>query len=51
VNGMVDAGLNAVRVPVGSWIIEDIAGKSNELYAEGGLDELVCICILYRLSR
>ena len=42
VDGMVAAGLNSVRIPVGFWVIEDIVQRSNEPYAEGGLDELVC---------
>lgn len=41
VDGMVAAGLNTIRVPLGFWIIEDIVDKSHEPYAEGGLDELV----------
>lgn len=42
VNGIVSAGLNVVRIPLGFWIIEDIV-ETHEPYAEGGLDELVCI--------
>lgn len=43
VDGMVAAKLNTVRVPLGFWVIEDIVDKSHEPYAEGGLDELVCV--------
>jgi len=43
VDGMVATKLNTIRIPLGFWIIEDIVDKSHEPYAEGGLDELVCI--------
>jgi len=33
VNGIVAAGLNSVRVPLGFWIIEDIVDYSHEFYA------------------
>ena len=46
VNGMVSAGLNSIRIPLGFWIVEDIVDKTQEPYAEGGLDELVCIFYL-----
>jgi hypothetical protein len=41
VDGIVAAGLNTVRIPMGFWIIEDIVDKTHEPYAEGGLDELI----------
>lgn len=41
VDGIVAAGLNTVRIPLGFWVIEDIVDKTHEPYAEGGLDELV----------
>ncbi|KDQ06470.1 glycoside hydrolase family 5 protein [Botryobasidium botryosum FD-172 SS1] len=41
VDGMVAAGLNTIRIPLGFWIIEDIVDRSDEPYAEGGLDELI----------
>ena len=40
---MVSAGLNSIRIPLGFWIVEDIVDKTQEPYAEGGLDELVRI--------
>lgn len=32
VDGMVAAGLNSVRIPLGFWIIEDIVQESHEFY-------------------
>jgi aryl-phospho-beta-D-glucosidase BglC (GH1 family) len=32
VDGMVAAGLNTVRIPLGFWIIEDIVDESHEPY-------------------
>jgi aryl-phospho-beta-D-glucosidase BglC (GH1 family) len=43
VDGMVAAGLNSIRVPLGFWVIEDIVDRSHEPYAQNGLDELVYI--------
>ena len=32
VDGMVAAGLNSVRIPLGFWIVEDIVDTSHEHY-------------------
>lgn len=48
VSAMAAAKLNVVRLPLPFWIIEDIVDLTHEPYAQGGLDELVCL--LARLS-
>ena len=48
VDGMVAAGLNAIRVPLPFWIIEDIVDRSHEPYAQGGLDELIRGLTMFR---
>lgn len=44
-SGIAAAGLNTVRIPVPFWIVEDIVDRSREPYAQGGLDELVCLVL------
>jgi aryl-phospho-beta-D-glucosidase BglC (GH1 family) len=34
-------GINAVRIPVGFWIIEALVDRQTEFYAKGGLLQLV----------
>ncbi|KAF9512313.1 glycoside hydrolase family 5 protein [Hydnum rufescens UP504] len=41
VDGIVAAGLNMVRIPMGFWIIEDIVDTATEPYAQGALDQLI----------
>jgi glucan endo-1,6-beta-glucosidase len=42
-NEMVDYGLNAVRVPLGYWMKEDLV-RSGEYFPEGGLKALLQLC-------
>lgn len=37
-------GLNAIRIPVGYWINEDLVYSSNETFPQGGLQYLEQIC-------
>lgn len=46
VDGIVAAGLNTVRIPMGFWVIEDIVDTATEPYAQGGLDQLVSIIFI-----
>lgn len=48
VDDMADAGLNAIRIPLPFWIIEDIVDRTHEPYAQGGLDELIRGLTMFR---
>ncbi|KAJ3512951.1 hypothetical protein NLJ89_g3223 [Agrocybe chaxingu] len=40
VNTLKAAGINAVRIPLGYWIVEPLVNRTSEFYAKGGLLEL-----------
>ena len=41
---MVSYGLNAIRIPVGYWIREDLVYSNSEHFPQGGLQYLEQIC-------
>lgn len=50
VDGIIAAGMNTVRIPLGFWIVEDLVDTATEPYAQGGLDELVSFDLCLRES-
>ncbi|KDR80884.1 hypothetical protein GALMADRAFT_60653 [Galerina marginata CBS 339.88] len=40
VDGLVAAGINTVRVPLGYWIVEPLVDRTTEFYPRGGISEL-----------
>ncbi|KAJ7132293.1 glycoside hydrolase family 5 protein [Mycena epipterygia] len=40
VNGLVAAGINTVRIPLGYWIVEPLVDRKTEFYPRGGLAQL-----------
>lgn len=40
VDGLVAAGINTVRVPLGYWIVEPLVNRTSEFYPRGGILEL-----------
>ncbi|KAI0630906.1 glycoside hydrolase family 5 protein [Trametes polyzona] len=40
VDGLADAGINTVRIPLGYWIVEQLVDRQTEFYARGGIKQL-----------
>ncbi|KAJ7497945.1 glycoside hydrolase family 5 protein [Mycena galericulata] len=40
VDGLVNAGINTVRIPLGYWIVEPLVNRTSEFYPRGGLAQL-----------
>ncbi|KAJ7708852.1 glycoside hydrolase family 5 protein [Mycena rosella] len=40
VDGLVAAGINTVRIPLGYWIVEPLVNRQTEFYPRGGLAQL-----------